>query len=824
MQYDFNDIEKKWQKYWIEHKTYEPDNSFKKDKKYILVMFPYPSGNIHMGHVRNYALGDIFARYYKKQNFNILYPIGWDSFGMPAENAAIKHKTHPKKWTYENIDNMAKQIQELGFMFSKDREIATSDNIYTKFEQEFMIEFFNKGLLYKKNSMQNWCEKCHTVLANEQVNEGLCWRCDSKVVQKNMPNYYIKISDYCEELYNDLELLKNKWPKEVITMQKNWIGKSIGLSFKMQLSDKSKAKLKDSFDGFEVFTTRADTIYGVTYCALSANHEIVNYLIDNKLLDDDAIETIKNIQNKSERENAQDDKIGVELDIYVTHPLSKKQIPVYVANFVLSSYGSGSVMSVPAHDSRDYDFAKKYNLPIVQVVTNDENNVDISQKAYTSKGKLINSQEYNGMSSDEAAAKIISQFEEQKIGSKTTNYKLRDWCISRQRYWGAPMPFVNCKNCGVVAQEVQNLPITLPDDVVIDGKGNPLDNHIWREAKCPKCGDNGLKESDTLDTFIQSSWYFLRYATNHSKYQDVGISKEDVDYWMGVDLYIGGIEHAILHLLYARFFTKALRDCGFINRDDKLHNEPFESLLTQGMVLKDGAKMSKSKGNVVDPALMVKKYGADTTRLFILFAAPVNKELEWNDKGIEGSYRFVKKFVSYSSNAKPNSKELIKSINHNELSEEEKQARIKVYTAYKKYFDVFDNTYGFNTLISSCMEAINALAKQDNTAIWSEAYYILTHILEPIVPHICWELSDKLFGLENFSDELGIDESIFVSDSINMIVSVNGKKRGEIKVDVDADDEIIKTTAQLSVGKWVEGKEIIKAIVVKNKLVNFVVK
>jgi len=825
MQYNPQEIEKKWQNSWQETGAFEPSEDKTKKKKYILSMFPYPSGKIHMGHVRNYCLGDAFARHFRAQGFNVLHPIGWDSFGMPAENAAIKHKLHPKKWTYENIAYMKKELNSLGLSFSKNQEFATSDELYTKFEQEFIIKMYEKGLLYRKNSTLNWCNSCQTVLANEQVEDGLCWRCSSEVTQKQMPGYYIAITKYADELLEDLKLLANTWPKQVINMQKNWIGKSQGLEFDFALEEKTKEKLNNNFATYSVFTTRADTIYGLTYSALAPEHDIVKYLIKHKLLSDEKIKTIKAMQNLSAKALQTQEKEGVFLDIYAVHPLTQEKIPIWTANFVLNTYGGGAVMAVPAHDERDFEFANKYSLDIKVVIQNSkENKKEDLKTVYTNQGILINSGDFSGLNSIEAKEKIISYFEKNNLGRRKINYKLRDWGISRQRYWGAPIPFVHCENCGLVPQDVKNLPITLPDDIVLTGEGNPLSSHkTWQEDTCPKCNSKALRETDTLDTFVQSSWYFLRYATSYKKYSDIGIDKNDADYWMDIDQYIGGIEHAILHLLYARFFTKALRDLGYTNS-----NEPFKSLLTQGMVLKDGAKMSKSKGNVVDPDHIIKKYGADTARLFILFAAPPTKELEWNESALEGAFRFIKKFYERSrvleiSDFKKAELE-IKNINQASLNEEEKYARRKVYEALEKSFEVFTKTYAFNTLIASCMEALNALNIQENKTILLEAYYVLSKILEPIIPHVCYEISQKLFNLKNLDIEIQIPNGVFEQDFINIALTINGKKRLELKISPKQSKEEVLNLAKDEAKKYLEGKTLIKEIYVPNKLINFVLK
>ena len=820
MEYISKDIEKKWQNFWSENQSFEPSSSKTKEKKYILSMFPYPSGRIHMGHVRNYCIGDAFARHFRKSDFNVLHPIGWDSFGMPAENAAIKHKLHPKKWTYENIDYMRDELKSLGLSFSKNREFATSDELYTKWEQEFIIKMYEAGIIYRKSATVNWCPHDQTVLANEQLEEGCCWRCGTEVVQKEMPGYYIGITKYAQELLDDLEKLKEDWPSQVLTMQENWIGRSEGLEFKFDLSKESRAKLERAFTKYFVFTTRPDTIYGVSYSALAPEHPIVKYIVEKNLLPEKKIKAIKAMQKIPERDRATQEKEGIDLEIEVMHPLTGKTIPVWVANFVLSSYGGGAVMAVPAHDQRDFEFAKKYNLPIKQVIVGPDGIIENQTEAYTAEGRLIESENFTGVTNTEAKKAIIYHFEQNSFGIKKVNYKLRDWGVSRQRYWGAPIPFIHCEKCGLVPEKIENLPVALPEDVEITGEGNPLDTHpSWKHCTCPKCGEKATRETDTLDTFVQSSWYFLRYATDNKKWNEVGISKEDSDYWMDVDQYIGGIEHAILHLLYARFFTKVLRDLGYTNS-----SEPFKKLLTQGMVLKDGAKMSKSKGNVVDPDLIIDKYGADTARLFILFAAPPTKELEWNDSAVEGAFRFIKKFFERAENVNQNGLDNFKSIDHSALSKEEKEARKKVYEALLKSNEVFTKTYTFNTLIASCMEALNALQTQKNDSIWAEGYYILTNILEPIIPHACWELSKKLFDLKNFDGKIELKEEVFALESIVLAVTVNGKKRCEIEVAPDTLKDEILAKAKIASAKWLENSEILKEIVVPNKLVNFVIK
>ncbi|MFZ2889791.1 leucine--tRNA ligase [Sulfuricurvum sp.] len=815
MNYIPSEIETKWQKFWAEHKSFEPSEDFTKPKKYILSMFPFPSGRLHMGHVRNYTLSDTFARYYRQQGFNVLHPIGFDSFGMPAENAAIKNGSHPKTWTYDNIDYMKKEFASLGFSFSKDRELATSDELYTKFEQGFIIDMYERGLLYRKEGMLNWCPHDLTVLANEQVVDGCCWRCDTPIVKKEMNQYYFKITQYADELLEDLKKLEGGWPKQVLTMQENWIGKSNGLAFDLFFDEESKTTLSGEFESFDVFTTRPDTIYGVSYTALAPEHPIVTAMIEKALLSDEVIDQIKAMKNSSSIDR-QKEKSGVSLGLNVIHPLTHKTVPVWVANFVLMDYGSGAVMAVPAHDDRDFDFAQKYDLPIHAVIKPLESELNLT-KAYTDTGIMFNSQAFDGMNSKEAQAKVIEHFESLKIGQKTTNYKLKDWGVSRQRYWGAPIPFVYCKNCGLVMEKKENLPIALPHDIEITGEGNPLEKHpTWKHCKCPKCEKDAIRETDTMDTFVESSWYFLRFCASPANWESEAFSSEQIKYWMGVDHYIGGIEHAILHLLYARFFTKVFRDLGYVNFD-----EPFEKLLTQGMVLKDGAKMSKSKGNTVDPDAIILKYGADTARLFILFAAPPTQELEWNDSAVEGAYRFLKRFADRAQNV--NKMNTLASINHASLSKEEKNARKKVYEALKRAQEVFVERYTFNTMIAGVMEAMNALNEQSNRDVWSEGYWILTSIMEPIIPHLCWELSSELFNRHNLKEQVVLEE-VFEVDALVLGVSINGKNRATIEVGVSESQETVIEIAKAAVEKWIEGKEIVKSIVIPGKLVNLVIK
>jgi leucyl-tRNA synthetase len=806
-------IETKWRQRWEEQNLFEPEGGAK-PKKYILSMFPYPSGRIHMGHTRNYAISDAFARHYRSLGFDVLHPMGWDSFGMPAENAAIKRGVHPKKWTYDNIDQMRGELKRLGFSFAWNREFATSDPLYTKHEQALFIDLWNLGLIERRTGLLNWCPRDQTVLANEQVIDGRCWRCDTPVVLKETGQYYLKIAKYAQELLDGLKLLEGRWPNQVLTQQENWIGRSEGLKFSFALDSESIAKLDGEIDRLSVFTTRADTIYGVTYCALSPEHSIVRKLQKSNALDESSLAWLETIQRSPTKERGVLNKEGIALGLNAIHPLTGEKAPLWCANFVLSEYGGGAVMSVPAHDARDYEFARKYNLPIASVIKPVSGEIK-SDAAFTEYGVLFNSDEFSGLTSAEAKQKIAARFETLGIGKSAVNYKLKDWGISRQRYWGAPIPLIACERCGIVPEEKKNLPVTLPDDAVITGEGNPLDNHpTFKNAVCPKCGAKARRETDTMDTFVQSSWYFLRYATARELWDEVAFDRSAIERYMPVDLYIGGIEHAILHLLYARFFTRALRDAGHIAID-----EPFGSLLTQGMVLKDGAKMSKSKGNVVDPDDMIKRFGADAVRMFVLFAAPPAKELEWNDNALEGCYRFLNRLWN---NAERVTLRDLPAIARAELTPSEKYARRKVYEAALKYEEVFTKTYAFNVLIAACMEALNALQAQKNEKAWSEGYFVLLTLLEPIAPHICAELSQRLFGRENFTP-IAIPDGVFELDSAIYAILINGKLRGEFEAPIDATEAAIVEAAKIKLGDRLLG-EIAKTIVVPQKLVNFVVK
>lgn len=818
--YVAQDIEKKWQAYWLEHKTFKTEYDENKEKYYVLEMFPYPSGNLHMGHVRNYSIGDVVARFKKMKGFNVLHPMGWDAFGMPAENAAIKHGIAPSKWTLENIANMKCQQQELGLSYDWDREVATCKEDYYRWTQWLFQQFYKKGLAYKKEAKVNWCDHCHTVLANEQVIDGLCWRCDNKVEKKDLKQWFLKITDYADRLLADLDTLDH-WPERVKTMQKNWIGRSEGAQFAFEIPEINK--------NIEVYTTRVDTIYGVSYIVLAPEHPYVEELIANKANKaelDAFIHKVRNL-NEIDRTSTDVEKEGLFTGAYAKHPMTGKDIPIWIANYVLVDYGTGAVMGSPAHDERDNKFARKYNLPILPVVQNkehtwtfDEWNNDVHED-----GVLINSGEYDGMTSADAREAIIKHFEERGIGRKMVNYRLRDWLISRQRYWGVPIPVVYCDKCGEQLVPEDELPVRLPEDVVFDGGAiSPLaTSENFVKTTCPCCGGEARREIDTMDTFIDSSWYFLRYTDARNDKE--AFNKQLADYWMNVDQYIGGIEHAILHLLYSRFFVKVVHDLGLVSYD-----EPFKGLLTQGMVLKEGSKMSKSKGNVVSPEEIVAKYGADTARLFILFAAPVERDLDWSDEGVEGSYRFLSRVWrivdAYQQLAKAGYSE--------KLSKDEFALRRELHRVIKKVTADLDGKFNFNTAISSIMELVNAMYqfKDSHETVQAELANELVQklllLLAPFTPHITEELWHEV-GFEGSihqQDWPAYEEAALVIDEIEIAVQVNGKVRDKITIPVDmpkADLEALALDLD-RVKEFTTDKTVAKVIIIPNKIVNIVVK
>ncbi|UZP67751.1 leucine--tRNA ligase [Desulfovibrio mangrovi] len=827
MKYDPQAIETKWQRIWAEYGDFHTDHNSDKEKYYVLEMFPYPSGNIHMGHVRNYSIGDVVARFKRMQGCNVMHPMGWDAFGLPAENAAIKNNIHPAKWTYANIDNMRAQLKRLGYSYDWRRELATCDKEYYHWEQLFILKFYEKGLLYRKQQPQNWCPKCNTVLANEQVEDGLCWRCDSVVEQKDLAQWFLKITDYAEELLADLEKLKGGWPDRVISMQENWIGKSVGaeITFDIESID----------DSITVFTTRPDTIFGATFMSLAPEHPLVEKLIDGKPQAEEVRAFVERIRNmdRIERTSETLEKEGVFTGAYCINPLNGAKIPVYVANFVLASYGTGAVMAVPAHDQRDFEFARKYNLPMQVVIQPEGATLDVADmtEAYTATGVMVNSGQFDGTPNEEGKARVADWLQENNRGKRTTNYRLRDWNISRQRYWGSPIPMVYCDSCGIVPEKEENLPIVLPLEVQThpDGRSPLGDSPEFYECACPKCGQKARRETDTMDTFVESSWYFARYTD--ARQDKAPFTPEALSYWAPVDQYIGGVEHAILHLLYSRFFTKALRDCGFLDFD-----EPFRNLLTQGMVLMDGAKMSKSKGNVVDPTEMIAKFGADTVRLFCLFAAPPERDFDWSDTGIEGANRFVKRIwrlveeqMDVLTTVKPCS-----STAAHCTTEEAKAIRNKEHTAAKKAGEDIHQRFQFNTAIAAVMELVNDLylAKdklredENGRIVLSSAVSTVLALMSPITPHLCEELWEAVGHTNRLAFEAwpAYSEEAMVKDVATVVVQVNGKVRARLEVPADADQESVKSLAlnDENVAKHVEGLTVRKVIVIPGKLVNVV--
>jgi leucyl-tRNA synthetase len=818
MNYDFSAIEKKWQNKWEEDKAFKTEIN-DKPKYYTLEMFPYPSGNLHMGHVRNYSIGDVVARFKKMQGYNVLHPMGWDSFGLPAENAAIKHGANPKDWTLSNIDNMRDQLKSLGISYDWDREIATCKPDYYKFTQKLFLEFFNHGLAYKKKSYVNWCPSCQTVLANEQVVAGKCERCKAEVGKKDLEQWFFKITEYADELLQDLDKLKG-WPDKVKTMQANWIGKSRGaqVTFKVDGMD----------EDLTVYTTRPDTIYGVTYMVIAPEHPVVPKLIEGTENEEACKEFVHKMQflNEIERTSSDIEKEGVFTGRYVINPITGDKIPLYLANYVLTDYGTGVVMAVPAHDQRDFDFAKKYNLPIKVVITPDGSDIDgnTMTESFEAEGIMVNSGEFTGMGNKEALAKIIDFMDKNGIGESKVNFRLRDWLISRQRYWGAPIPVIYCDDCGAVGVPESELPVMLPEDVEFTGQGkSPLTtSKSFVNAPCPKCGKMGRRETDTMDTFVCSSWYFLRYCD--PKNEDEPFNYDALKYWMGVDQYIGGVEHAILHLLYARFFTKALNKMGLVPVD-----EPFDNLLTQGMVLKDGTKMSKSLGNVVSPEEIISKYGADTARLFILFAAPPERDLEWSDTAVEGSYRFINRVFRFVTD-NLDKIDINKKCDTSNLTSEDKELRYVLNYTKKKGTDDISIRFNFNTAISGIMELVNAMYsyKGTNYALLSEAVKDTIIMLSPFIPHVTEELWEIVGGEGSVHEQEWVtyDEAALVKDEIELVVQVNGKIKGKIVVGANLTDDEIKELAvsDEKVKAFTDGKEIVKVIVVKGRLVNIVVK
>lgn len=816
MQQEYNpaDIEANVQQYWQQADTFRAVEDNSKEKYYCLAMFPYPSGQLHMGHVRNYTIGDVISRYQRMQGKNVLQPMGWDAFGLPAENAAIKNKVPPAAWTYDNIDYMRGQLQRLGLGYDWERELATCTPEYYRWEQWLFTRLFEKGLVYKKTAAVNWCPVDNTVLANEQVIDGCCWRCDTVVEKREIPQWFMKITDYAEQLLNDLDQL-NGWPEQVKTMQANWIGRSEGLQIEFDL--------ENSDTNLAVYTTRPDTLMGVTYLAVAAEHPLsLEAAKSNPELQAFVDECRKMETSEEAMETAE--KKGVATGVMATHPITDEQVPVWAANFVLMGYGTGAVMSVPAHDQRDYEFAQKYGLAIKQVIAPaGKESCDLSAAAFTEKGQLTNSGQFDGLSSQASFDAIAKALEQRNKGERQVNYRLRDWGVSRQRYWGTPIPIINCPDCGAVPVPEADLPVRLPEDVIVDGSGSPIKSMPeFYQVACPKCGADAERETDTFDTFFESSWYYARFTCPDNT---EAMLDERAKHWLPVDQYIGGIEHAVLHLLYARFFHKLMRDEGLVDGD-----EPFKNLLTQGMVLKDGVKMSKSKGNTVDPQALIEQYGADTARLFTMFAAPPEQSLEWSDKAVEGSNRFLNRLWRFTQAHVE--KGSCVALDKDNLNDDLKDLRRQIYQALTKVSDDLGRRHTFNTAIAAVMELMNAVTKnsddsEQGRAVRQEALELTALMLAPITPHICdalWRALGHDEAVVNVSWP-NIDETALKQDKVELMVQVNGKLRAKIKVNADADKDSIEAQALAdeNAQKFIEGKEIRKVIVVPGRLINIVV-
>ncbi len=815
------EIEKKWQAEWEKDGIYTTVDDDDRKKYYVLEMFPYPSGNLHMGHVRNYSIGDVIARFKAMQGFNVLHPMGFDAFGMPAENAAIKNGVKPSDWTYSNMDNMIRQQKQMGLSYDWNRLVQTCSPDYYRWTQYLFEVFYKRGLAYKKNATANWCDSCKTVLANEQVIDGRCWRCDSPVIKKDLNQWFLKITDYADELLKDLEKLPG-WPNRVKIMQDNWIGRSEGSEINFRIPD---------FDEqVTVYTTRPDTSFGISYIVLAAEHPLADKLIKGYKDEAKVRSFIDRIHNQSEIERTSDksEKEGIFTGAYAVNPFNGQRVPIWIANYVLFEYGTGAVMGVPAHDSRDYMFSEKYGLDKKIVITDKDNSLtlDSMTDAYTDDGILINSGEFNGMKNRDAIPAMIDWLEKNKFGKRRINYRLRDWLISRQRYWGAPIPVIYCDKCGTVLVPEKDLPVKLPEDVKFDpGVVSPLGHsEKFVNCTCPKCGGPAKRETDTMDTFICSSWYYMRYAD--AKNDKAPFSKELVNKWLPVDQYIGGIEHAILHLLYSRFFTKVLRDAGLVDFD-----EPFTNLLTQGMVIKDGSKMSKSLGNVVSPEEIIGKYGADTARLFILFAAPPERDLEWSDQGVEGAWRFLNRIwrivLQHADTVKEN-----KSTDIAALNPKEKELRRVLHITIKKVTDDIESRSNFNTAISSIMELVNAFyavkEEQLQSGLLNETVTSLLLMLAPFSPHIAEELWQKVgkSGSIHKAAWPKYDDKATIADEMEIVVQINGKVRDKISVASQITPDALKKQALdlPRIKELINGKNVVKTICVPKKLVNIVVK
>lgn len=817
-EYNFNDIEHKWQKLWEETGEGRSVVDENKEKYYILEMFPYPSGKLHMGHVRNYTIGDLYARYMKMRGYNVFHPMGWDAFGLPAENAAIKNNIPPMKWTIENIEHMKTQLKRMGFSYDWSRELATCMPEYYKWNQWVFLKLFEKGMAYKKKASVNWCSECATVLANEQAENGICWRCETEVVLKDLEQWFFKITDYAEDLLAGLKDLEGGWPEQVLAMQKNWIGRSTGLNINFKL---------ETGEDFPVYTTRPDTVYGVTFMVIAPEHPFLDRVTDPHVRG--FIEKSKR-QSTSERTSETEDKEGIDTGLKVLNPFNGELVPLYVGNFVLMGYGTGAIMSVPAHDSRDFAFAKRYNIPIRLVIDNPDSPIDVDSMtdAYTEDGVCVNSDIFSGIPNKEAMEKISDRAEAEGFGKREVNYRLRDWLISRQRYWGCPIPVIYCEKCGTVPVPEEDLPVVLPTEVDFKGDSkSPLgDMDSFLKVKCPSCGGDAERETDTMDTFVDSSWYYAKYTSPGSEQI---FDKKEVDYWMPVDQYIGGIEHAVLHLLYARFFNMVLNDLGRLK-----NREPFKNLLTQGMVIKDGSKMSKSKGNTVDPDEIINKFGADTVRLFMLFAAPPQKDLDWSDKGVEGGFRFINRVwrftVKYADLYDKNS-----DIPGENLPDELKKIRIELHRSVKIITNDTGERMQFNTAIARLMELTNALYQIDDKlwdtpegkAVISEVFNKMIPMLFPFIPHAAAEMWEILGNSSIDSVEWpSFEEALTTRGETEIVFQVNGKIRDKVMVPSSITKEEMEKTAleNKRINEQIEGKTIVKKIVVPGKLVNIVVK
>lgn len=819
-QYDPQTVESEAQAYWEQHKSFEVTEDPSKEKFYCLSMLPYPSGHLHMGHVRNYSIGDAISRYHRMLGKNVLQPMGWDAFGLPAENAAMQNKVPPAKWTYSNIDYMREQLQRLGYAYDWSRELATCHKDYYRWEQWLFLKLYEKGLVYRKEAEVNWDPVDQTVLANEQVVDGKGWRSGAPVERRSIPQWFFKITAFAQELLDDLATLDG-WPDKVRTMQQNWIGRSEGVNLDFTVADEQDPELRKLL----VYTTRPDTLMGVTYVAVAVQHPLAEKAAANN----EALAQFIEEQNKvkvAEADMATMEKLGMDTGLKAEHPITGESVPIYVANFVLMSYGSGAVMAVPGHDQRDWEFATKYQIDIKQVIEPSDSSqiCDLSKEAFVEKGRLVNSGQFDGLSFDEAFNAIADFLGEQNKGERTVNYRLRDWGVSRQRYWGAPIPMINCEQCGSVPVPASDLPVLLPEDVEIDEGGSPLSRlSEFTDVPCPACAKPARRETDTFDTFMESSWYYARYTCRD---QDDAMLDERANYWLPVDQYIGGIEHAILHLLYARFYHKLMRDEGLVNSD-----EPFTNLLTQGMVLKDGAKMSKSKGNTVDPMSLIDTYGADTVRMFTLFASAPDQSLDWSDSGVEGSFRFLKrlwKTVSSHSSVE------LKEFNAESLSSEQKKLRLKTHQTLQKVADDYERRQMFNTAIAAVMELLNAVAKFSEQAeseldhqVIQEALEISVLMLAPVVPHFCHAAWQHLghSGAVMDAQWPEVDTNALQVDTTLIVVQVNGKLRSKLEVpkDISQDDLEKMALDDEAVQKFVEGGTVRKVIVVPGRLVNIVV-